>query len=79
MVQRVPSPGTTVTAAAATNNAPATTAATTGENNGNGQRSTVLNISPKKTANGNTIVSPAAVHQVIAACRELIVFALHLI
>ena len=61
--QRVPSPGTTMTAAAATNNAPATTAATMGE--GNGQRSTVLNISPNKTANGNTIVSPAAVHQVI--------------
>ena len=71
MVQRVPSPGTTVTAAATTNNAPATTAVTAGEGNGNGngQRSTttVLGISPNKTPNGNAIVSPAAVHQVIEA------------
>lgn len=73
MVQRVPSPGTTVTAAAMTNNAPATTAVTAGEGNGNGngQRSTttatVLGISPNKTPNGNAIVSPAAVHQVIEA------------
>ena len=71
MVQRVPSPGTTVTAAAMTNNAPATTAVTAGEGNGNGQRATttatVLGISPNKTPNGNAIVSPAAVHQVIEA------------
>ena len=66
--QRVPSPGTTTTAAAPTNNAPATmTAVTAGEGNGNGnpRSATVLGVSPIKTANGNTIVSPAAVHQVM--------------
>ena len=61
-----------MTAAAATTNAPAATTATTaGNGNGNGQRSTVLKISPNKTANGNTIVSPGAVHQVNNALQPL--------